>query len=90
MGINGLIPSLLVFGVIPRFPILCSKFPDKAERMKILSETFMEMNTVVAKKRITTALRQNIPSSALKTFKKGDEVLAYREKTKKWVGPYKV
>ena len=35
-------------------------------------------------------MRQNIPSSALTTFKKGDEVLAYREKTKKWVGRYKV
>lgn len=85
---NGLVPSLLVFGVIPRFPILCSEFPTQRERMKILSEARIEMNTTIAEKRIATALQKNVTSAADRVYMFGDEVLVYEEKEKKWIGPY--
>ena len=34
MGPEGLVPSLLVFGVLPRFPAVNTSLPDKIERMK--------------------------------------------------------
>jgi hypothetical protein len=37
MGENGLVPSLIVFGIIPRFPILSTGLPEQKDRMRILT-----------------------------------------------------
>ena len=47
-GENGLVPSLFVFAIIPRFPIISSHIPTHHERMKALSEAQMEMNAVIS------------------------------------------
>ncbi len=47
MGESGLVPSLfLVFGVIPRFPILIPDMLNRRNNMRILSEVHMEMSTM--------------------------------------------
>jgi hypothetical protein len=63
-GEDGLFPSLLVFGIIPRFPIISTNLPDQKERMRILQVAQAETNTIVAERRLVTALRAQIPASA--------------------------
>jgi hypothetical protein len=38
------VPSLLVFGIIPRFPILSTDLPEQKERMRILTAAQAEYN----------------------------------------------
>lgn len=90
VGINGLVPSYLVFGIMPRFPTLPSKLPQQRRRMQILSEARAEYERAIAELRIATVLRHNIPSAADRTYRIGDQILIYREKDKEWVGPKKV
>eukprot|EP00171_Calliarthron_tuberculosum_P023580 IDg23580t1 len=48
------------------------EFPTQRERMKILSEAHMEMNTIIAEKRIATALQKNVTSAVDRVYKIGD------------------
>jgi len=64
MGEDGLVPSLLVFGIIPRFPIISTNLPTQQERMDALATAQKEMNAIVSERRITAALTRNIPSAA--------------------------
>ena len=90
-GTNGLVPTLLVFGVLPRIPILPSKLPDQVKRLQVMMNARKEMNAIVAKSALSRAMKTNVPSAAKKTFKIGDEVLVFREKPIcKWVGPFKI
>ena len=90
-GPNGLVPTLLVFGVLPRVPIIPSKLPDQLDRLKLMRSAKKEMAQVIAKSKLTKALRMNIPSSCNRSIKIGDDVLVYREPpVKKWIGPFKV
>ena len=52
IGENGLVPSRLVFGITPRFPIISSDLPTQKERMDILRSAQMEMNAIIAERRI--------------------------------------
>ena len=60
---NGLVPSLLVFGIIPRFPIISTHLPTHRERMKALSEAQLEMNSIISERRIAKILHRNIPQA---------------------------
>ncbi len=92
MGPNGLVPSLLVFGVLPRFPAVSTNLPNQEDRMKALEIARSEMEAFVAEARVRTALNSNIPATATTVFHPGQEVLVYREKAKpnQWTGPYHV
>ena len=82
MGESGLVPSLLVFGTIPRFPIISTDFPSQKERMEALSKAQMEMNSIVAERRVLAALTRNIPPAGKYTYILGEEVLVYSESNK--------
>lgn len=56
MGPNGLIPSYLVFGVLPRYPCLNSDLPDPEARMNIIKLAKAEMSTIVSEIRVKGAL----------------------------------
>jgi hypothetical protein len=90
IGENGLVSLLLVFGVIPRYPALNTELPNQKVRIKVIAATQMEMNSISAERRITTALAKNIPSAAEHVYAVGGEVLAFREKESSWIGPFKV
>jgi transposase InsO family protein len=90
IGENGLVPSLLVFGVVPRFPMLSTDLPNQKERMAAISLAKMEMNSIIAERRVNTALRKNAPSSVDYVFAVDDEVLVFRERTNSWTGPFKI
>ena len=86
-GDNGLVPSLVVFGIIPRFPIISSDIPTQKERMLAFSRAQMEMNAVVAERRILAALTRSIPAATDFVLEIGQEVLVYQERSKEWIGP---
>jgi transposase InsO family protein len=90
VGENGLVPSLLVFGVIPRYPALNTELPNQKVRMEVIAAAQMEMNSIIAERRIATALAKNIPSAAEHGYAVEDEVLAFLEKESSWTGPFKV
>jgi len=85
---KGLVPSRLVFGILPRFPILNSNLPNQKERLEIIKTAQAEMNSIVAERKIMTALSKNVPAAADRTYKLGEEILVYNENLKKWEGPY--
>lgn len=58
--------------------------------MKALATAQMEMNSIIAERRILMALKKNIPSSSDHVYSIGEEILIYREKPNKWVGPFRI
>jgi hypothetical protein len=56
IGENGLVPSLLVFGFIPRYPALNTELPKQKVRMEVIAAAQMAMNSIIAERRIATAL----------------------------------
>lgn len=89
-NIDGLVPSLLVFGVVPTFPMSNRQLPGQKARLQAIVDARLEMGSIVAEQRITRALRSKLPPAVHYDISPGDLVLVHREKTKKWVGPYKV
>lgn len=77
IGENGLVPSFLVFGIIPRFTIISPTLPSQAEWMKLLAKSQMEMNAIVPERRISTALSKNVSAAADQGYYPGNEVLFY-------------
>ena len=90
MGPNGLVPSFLVFGVLPRFPFLHTTLPNQIQRMRALQAGRTEMETVVSELRVRQAMLSKIPRCVDTILKPGDLVRVYRETDKKYVGPYPV
>lgn len=90
-GPSGLVPTLLVFGVLPRIPLMPKDLPDHNRRMRALAEAYKEMTRISHRARLSTALRSNVPAAADMSYEIGDEVLMYRENpVAKWTGLYVV
>lgn len=88
IGENGLVPTRLVFGVIPRVPIISTELPTQIERMEILPAAQAEMISIVAERKIMTALTRDIPPAADRVYKTGEEILVYSENEKKRIGAF--
>lgn len=90
-GPNGLVPTLLVFGAIPRLPVTAEELLAQSLPIKQMVMARKEMGRIAAQTRLETALRRNVPCAADSDIRVGDYVLMYREKPiGKWVGPYMV
>jgi hypothetical protein len=61
--------------------------PKQRDRMAAFAAAQMDMSAIVRENRITAALNHNVPSSVNRTYEVGEEVLVFREKEKKWMGP---
>jgi len=90
LGPEGLVPSVLVFGCMPRFPSVDSTIPAQKERMLALQEARKEMATITAELRLKKALLSKVPRNADLTVETGDMVRIYRETDKKYIGPFPV
>ena len=88
MGENGLVPSRLVFGIIPRFPILNTDLPNQKDLMELIKKAQAEMNNIIAERRVLAALTRDIPPAADRTYQLGEEVLVWSEEKKQWTGPF--
>lgn len=56
LGENRLVPSKLVFGIIPRFSIKSYDLPGPQERVEILANAEIEMISIVAERKLLAAL----------------------------------
>lgn len=74
---NGLVPTLLVYGILPCFPVADADFPDQQAFMRALAVARREMETVVAKLRISRSLRSRIPAAANYIINPGDRVQVF-------------
>lgn len=90
MGPEGLVPSLLVFGCIPRFQPVRSELPGQKERMRALLHARKEMSTITAELRIRRALMSKAPRNVDIVIEPGDKVRVFRETDRKYIGPFPV
>lgn len=90
MGPEGIVPSYLVFGVLPSFPPLNTTLPHQKDIMAALNLSRNEMASMPARLRIQQALRSSLPPATLYNIDPGEKVYVFREKQKDWKGPYEV
>lgn len=92
IGPEGLCPSLCVFGAIPK-PLRTSIATGQLSRAKAIDAAIEEVQKHHAKKKITLAKKYKGPygkeQTELDNLEFGSQVLLYRERAKKWVGPVK-
>jgi Reverse transcriptase (RNA-dependent DNA polymerase) len=89
-GPNGLVPLLLLFGVIPRLPGDDSVFPDQTRRLEAIETARQENGRIVVQSRVRISLRKQPPHSANYRFLPQQPVYLYREKERCWTGPHLV
>jgi len=90
-GPRGLVPTLLVFRVIPRAPMLPLPLPAQRGRMLAVMTARKEMEAVVAKARVRVAMATPVSAALQRMLDPGDLVLVYREPpVDQWVGPYTI
>lgn len=85
MGPEGLVPSYLVFGVIPTFPAMKTQLPSQKDRMAAISAARIEMASISARLKIQYALRSRLPPATEYLIEPGDNVHVFREKLKNGV-----
>jgi hypothetical protein len=85
LGPEGIIPVTLVFGIVPR---VGTKLPNQLERVKAMLTARHEMGNIMAKLRVTRALRRSVPPAADIMFVPGDQVLVFREDPEGFTGPF--
>lgn len=89
-GPSGLVPTLLVFGSIPRMPIHPEELPTQRARMTALHKARAQMTDLMAKSRLSKAINMRVPKAADRHISIGDMVLIYRDDPGKWIGPMRV
>lgn len=90
-GPEGLVPSLLVFGALPKLPgVVATSSLSNKHRFRILANARAEYASHVARMRIAQGLASNVPGCVDEVYAKGDHVYVYRDTQKRWTGPHEV
>ena len=74
-GYNGLVPTLLVFGALPRNLVTPIDLLAKVKRMRAMKLARKELSKAVAKERVSMALPMNVPSATLTDELRNDRLL---------------
>jgi Reverse transcriptase (RNA-dependent DNA polymerase) len=90
LGPEGLVPSYLVFGTLPRFPGLPSPHRPQAARLQAMYSARQEYDSIVARIRVQRALKSRTASAVDAVYRVGDIVATYRERAKRFVGAFAV
>ena len=61
---NRLIPSLLLFGAMPKMPYVLHENPDFNARFKAMETARGEYEKIISKSRVHQALKRKVPASA--------------------------
>ena len=89
VGPHGLVPSLLVFDVLPKLPLGSVKsFPAQQERLRAASTAREEYERYVSKALVVRGLRSRPPPASNHAYKPGDFVYAYRERLRHYTSPH--
>lgn len=88
-GLNGLVPTLLVFGAFPRLPVRtgAEDLPSNTARARMRQTAMAEFNKAIDEMRLVATEKCQAPSASDSLFP-GDAVLVWYKKSKKWEGPY--
>lgn len=91
-GPKGIVPSLLVFGVMPRTLLPGSvQLPGQLVRMRAMQAARKDMSKEIASSRTSTALRSRVPAATNYEIIIGSEVLVFKENSlNKGIGPFRV
>lgn len=86
-GVNGLVPTLLVFGVYPKIPLPGSSdhaVPNHV-RLRVMKTAREEYRKIVDEMRLKEAIRPDRPTPSLPVgLTNGTSVLVYRTNTARW------
>lgn len=89
-GPNGLVPSLLPFGEMPKIPTTPHTEISLPDRHNMILSARQEFESIIAKQRIHSALSRRLPPSHSFWLVPGQPVYVYHEKEKHWTGPHLV
>lgn len=64
VGENTLVPTRLVLGLAPGFPIIGTEIPTQKERMEVFSNAQVEFSAIIAERKMMATLTRNIPPGA--------------------------
>lgn len=83
----GMVPLLLVFGVIPRGPVHPNELPQQQEQMTALHRARIIMADLIANAWLNKAFGSHANSMYPVNVKIGDYVLVLRDVPDSWIGP---
>lgn len=89
MGPDGLVPSLLVYGHLPRFTGH-EGHPTQAKRWSTVAVALAAASQAVGEARINMELRSKVPPAAGLVVGSGGNVRIFRETSRRWDGPFTV
>ena len=90
-GPYGLVPSLLVFGMLPRIPNDEPRVhPQQHDRLRAALAARREFERIISAERLRLASRAPVTIAADNRFDPGDLVYAYRERLRKYTGPHMI
>ena len=95
VGPEGLCPTMLVFGTIPR-PPRRTPAPTQLQRASVIEKCMSEVRKEFCKRKLAFALRHPRNAAAqdqerrLQKLPSGSPVLVYRTKSRKWEGPFRL
>jgi len=81
-GPDGLVPSLLVFGVLPTMPIVRARSTTQEQRIEAMAEACNESEKIIAQRCVQHGLQHRPPPATDYRFSVGQLVYAYRENLK--------
>eukprot|EP00170_Pyropia_yezoensis_P006806 contig_27732_g6828 len=88
-GPRGLVPTLLIFRVIPRIPVTPLSLPGERDRAQAMATACKEMTAQMARVRVRSALADGVPAAADCDFQPSTQVLVYRESpVDQWERPF--
>ena len=86
-GVDGLVPTLLVFGVFPKIPLPGSSshaIPNHV-RLRVIKSSREEYQAIIDEQRLKDALVPNRPTPSLPIgLSHGTRVLVFRDTTERW------
>ena len=79
-GPDGLVPSLLVFGMIPKMPLghIETVMPNQRERFAAMELSRKEMETIIAEQRVKVGEKRSTPRLDVLDLRKGAAVLVLK------------
>jgi hypothetical protein len=88
-GTHGLVPSLLLFGVLPRFSDVDGQLPDRDTRLKAMAVAREEYAKLISQSRISSFhAKEASACSQLPIYSTAARIRISREKQKHWTGPH--
>lgn len=89
-GPQDIVPTLLVFGVLPRMPLHPKELPDQRDRMSAVHSARSHMAKLTARTRMSTAVNLQVPAAADADLIICDPLLLYGDNpVDHWTDPFR-